>query len=692
MASSSSSSPEFSAAEPVVDAQSRFSYKDATQDEVLEDLSSRFILNLPDEELNSLERICFQVEQAHWFYEDFIREENHKLPSMPLKKFSEMLFHACPLLHQWSHDHEEAFKNFMQYKTRVPVCGAIMLNDAMDKCVLVKGWKASSNWGFPKGKINETEPTFACAIREVLEETGYNIAGQIDPANVIELSIKEQKISLFFVPGVPEDFNFQTRTRKEISQIAWFKLSDLPTWRRNKAQPPNKKFYLISPFIGPLKAFINETKNRNGKKAGRQKKGNGIIDEVGSAVPQSNGRSSSGSGATPEVANHIQNKKEGEWGPELTRLFSGLSAISKQGVNDHASNERQENGNTCDSTSASDEPSDSSLDSPVATRAQPATNNPSRAVETTSQSPPVQSRSPTNNVSSTVPVDRQVPTKSSTTLLSSTSPASPRRSSATADISPYLSRRTEIPVSAKTLQHLQLLETVADESARMAPVLAARAAYSTGQPPPPGSSQQFPYDMGAYPPMHPGLSSSAAGFHPRPQGSTLPYNNYPDPLQSRSRTSQAFHRPTMHNPGSMSMNQNNLLAVINGARGGPIPQNYPVNHPSLPHQLPNPSGAYLLPRQPNLYPMSTPAAQGFGSIPGIPSSGPPQTLYSQPSLHTLLGQLPGPNQLPMHSYAPPNPNFPAGITPAPPAGHNHLLSILNGRSIQAPTPSNISQL
>lgn len=110
---------------------------------------SRFILNLPDEELASLERICFQVEQAyvasfrfphdtlklfrHWFYEDFIREENPKFPSLPLKKFSAMLFHACPLLHQWSHDHEQAFNNFMQYKTRVPVCGAIMLNDTWEK-------------------------------------------------------------------------------------------------------------------------------------------------------------------------------------------------------------------------------------------------------------------------------------------------------------------------------------------------------------------------------------------------------------------------------------------------------------------------------------------------------------------------------------------------------------------------------
>ena len=59
-----------------------------------------------------------------------------------------------------------------------------MLNDAMDKvspvsifvciimnrlsqCVLVKGWKSSSGWGFPKGKINETEPPPTCAIREV---------------------------------------------------------------------------------------------------------------------------------------------------------------------------------------------------------------------------------------------------------------------------------------------------------------------------------------------------------------------------------------------------------------------------------------------------------------------------------------------------------------------------------------------
>ena len=69
----------------------------------------------------------------HWFYEDFVREQNPNFPSLPLKKFSAMLFHACPLLHQWRHDHEQAFNTFMQYKTRVPVCGAIMLNDTWEK-------------------------------------------------------------------------------------------------------------------------------------------------------------------------------------------------------------------------------------------------------------------------------------------------------------------------------------------------------------------------------------------------------------------------------------------------------------------------------------------------------------------------------------------------------------------------------
>ena len=120
------------------------------------------------------------------------------------------------MLHQWSHDHERAFNHFMAYKTRVPVCGAIMLNAQMDKCVLVRGYKSSSGWGFPKGKINQNEKEADCAVREVLEETGYNLAEEINPEEYINATVREQSISLFIVPGISEDYPFKTRTRKEI--------------------------------------------------------------------------------------------------------------------------------------------------------------------------------------------------------------------------------------------------------------------------------------------------------------------------------------------------------------------------------------------------------------------------------------------------------------------------------------------
>ena len=45
--------------------------------------------------------------------------------------------------------------------------GAILLNVAMDKCLLVRGYKDSASWGFPKGKVAKEESDRACAIREV---------------------------------------------------------------------------------------------------------------------------------------------------------------------------------------------------------------------------------------------------------------------------------------------------------------------------------------------------------------------------------------------------------------------------------------------------------------------------------------------------------------------------------------------
>jgi len=63
---------------------------------VLDDLCSRFLINCPEEEYESLERICFQIEQAHWFYEDFYREKNPRLPSLSLKEFTRQSKYCIP--------------------------------------------------------------------------------------------------------------------------------------------------------------------------------------------------------------------------------------------------------------------------------------------------------------------------------------------------------------------------------------------------------------------------------------------------------------------------------------------------------------------------------------------------------------------------------------------------------------------
>lgn len=240
----------------------------------LDDLCVRFIINLPREELESVERICFQVEEAQWFYEDFIRPLDPALPTLNLQTFALRIFQHCPLLSQWSHYHHmTAFQEFLAYKKRVPVRGAIMLNEAMDSVVLVKGWKKGASWSFPRGKINKDEKDLDCAVREVYEETGFDIraAGLVDEDNTkhIDFTIREQDMRLFVFRGVPEDTEFEPKTRKEISKIEWYKLTDLPTMKKAKNQhdgnPENlatnsNRFYMVAPFLHSLKKWIGQQK------------------------------------------------------------------------------------------------------------------------------------------------------------------------------------------------------------------------------------------------------------------------------------------------------------------------------------------------------------------------------------------------------------------------------------------------
>ncbi|KAL0843047.1 hypothetical protein Bca101_016292 [Brassica carinata] len=227
--------------------------------ELLDDLCSRFVLNVPEEDQQSFERILFLVEYAYWYYEDNAVENDPTLKSLSLKEFTLLLFNSCDVLRPYVSNINDIFKDFTSYKYRVPVTGAIILDETYERCLLVKGWKGSS-WSFPRGKKSKDEEDYACAIREVLEETGFDVSKLLKKEEYIEFTFRQQRVRLYIVAGVTDDTAFAPQTKKEISEIAWHRLDHL--------QPASNevithgvaglKLYMVAPFLASLKSWISK--------------------------------------------------------------------------------------------------------------------------------------------------------------------------------------------------------------------------------------------------------------------------------------------------------------------------------------------------------------------------------------------------------------------------------------------------
>jgi mRNA-decapping enzyme subunit 2 len=228
--------------------------------EILDDLVLRFLLNLPEEDYNSMERLFFHIEEAHWFYEDFYREnakkQGYSLPSLSFKDFAVRIFNHHPFLAPYKHGVEEYTRSFLCYKTKVPVCGAIILNKNLDKVLLVRGYN-SNTWSFPRGKISKDEDEANCAIREVKEEIGFDISPYLKEQDFLKQNVRGQTIKLFIIAGVPEDTFFQTLTRKEIRSIQWHFIDSLLKNHNNN----QRKFYMIQCFLKQLNGWIKTRKS-----------------------------------------------------------------------------------------------------------------------------------------------------------------------------------------------------------------------------------------------------------------------------------------------------------------------------------------------------------------------------------------------------------------------------------------------
>ena len=229
---------------------------------ILDELAARFLVNVPEEEKHDLTRICFQLELSHWFYVDFYVPNNPNLAKGTIMEFATHMFNHIDYLRKHVKDIENIVQNWMIYKKSVPVNGAVLLNKRMNKILMVKSFGTKPTWAFPKGKINQGEEKHACAVREVYEETGYDITALIDKDLYVEKVVNRQTVRLYLVAGAEEEFPFRARTRGEISEVRWWEVTSLPSSRADKLGARQRlgmsvnMFYNATPFIKDIRDWV----------------------------------------------------------------------------------------------------------------------------------------------------------------------------------------------------------------------------------------------------------------------------------------------------------------------------------------------------------------------------------------------------------------------------------------------------
>ena len=224
------------------------------------------------------------------------------MPKIPhyksLHAFSKVMFKFSPLLEPMLPEFDTMYGAFSKYKRKIGTYGTICLNQDCTRILLCQAYFGNS-WTFPAGKVNQNEAGVEAGARETYEETGFDPNCQVgeakrlmeeaaergedlpwsglrseDALTYIEGDGSKKRRTCYVCRGVPEDFPFAPVSRKEVKDIQWFDIYDIP-----------KKSYAVTPFIKQLRRWIrknakdtlavdsgnsgNNKRNKSQKKGGR---------------------------------------------------------------------------------------------------------------------------------------------------------------------------------------------------------------------------------------------------------------------------------------------------------------------------------------------------------------------------------------------------------------------------------------
>lgn len=192
-------------------------------------LSLRFLIDPNEYQPGEEFRVFFTFQKIYWFcIDNKIRKgkENDK-------DFLDFVINYCqandnlksvytrPVL-------EKYYKEFFKYINTIPTYGTILINQTFDCMIMIKTKPKDIRWGLPKGKIEQSESSYECAVRETEEEIGLNCKKYMkENPKSFSCTRSSKTLTIYVVAGVNDKENLHPTMNGEVASIEWVPINEI---------------------------------------------------------------------------------------------------------------------------------------------------------------------------------------------------------------------------------------------------------------------------------------------------------------------------------------------------------------------------------------------------------------------------------------------------------------------------------